>query len=124
MRNTCFKIVGALTWQLCSGTIIKYGKVNSRQRYKCKACNRAQMKVYANNACQVTINKRVAAYVKEGCGIRSIARLLGISINTVLRRIREIANTIVKPIIKIGRRYEVDKLKTYIKWLLGYICYG
>jgi IS1 family transposase len=51
----------------------------------------------------------------EGCGIRSIGRLLNISPNTVIKRIKNIASNIKKPPISANSIYEVDELKTYIK---------
>jgi len=73
------------------------------------------MGLYVNNACHLSINIQIANLVKEGCGIRSIARLLTISAVTVIKRIRSIADLIKKPTISIGQIYEVDELKTYIK---------
>lgn len=73
------------------------------------------MGCYKNNACNLFISNSIISLVKEGCGIRSIARLLHISAVTVINRIRKIADAIVKPIIAIGRTYEVDELRTYIK---------
>jgi len=72
------------------------------------------MGVYKTNACNLFISNNIISLLKEGCGIRSIARLLHISAVTVLSRIRKIASAIVKPIITIGRTYEVDELRTYI----------
>ncbi|MHB8209566.1 hypothetical protein [Mucilaginibacter sp.] len=73
------------------------------------------MGLYSNNAYTSTINHEVASRMKEGCGIRSIARLLNISIITVLSRIKRIAVGIIKPIPAMGGTYEMDELKTYIK---------
>ena len=68
-----------------------------------------------NQACKACINADIVAHVKEGCGIRSIARLLHIAAGTVLYRIQKIAGSIKKPAIMMERVYEVDELKTYIK---------
>src|SRR5271168_4248940 len=73
------------------------------------------MNGYVYNAYHLAISSHMAAHVKEGCGIRSIARLLNISASTVLKRIKTIAGAIKKPVIPTGRQYEVDELKTYIK---------
>jgi IS1 family transposase len=70
---------------------------------------------YISLAYLKTVNESVINYVKEGCGIRSISRLLNISVNTVLSRIKTLASHIKKPIISTGKIYEVDELKTYIK---------
>jgi len=110
--NTCIKIVGGLQ---CKGHLIKYGRIKARQRYQCKKCKCTQMVDYTSLAYSKTVNKDIVNHVKEGCGIRSIARLLNISANTVLSRIKSIADSIKKPMIKTGKIYEVDELRTYIK---------
>lgn len=53
--------------------------------------------------------------LKEGCGIRSISRLLRIGVNTVLRKLRYIANQTRKPMVSFGKEYEMDELCTYVK---------
>jgi hypothetical protein len=81
---------------------------------------------YVKHAYKASVNPDIAAHVKEGCGIRSIARLLKIAVGTVLKRIKIIADSIKKPAITTGRVYEVDELKTYIKnkkRMLGYLCF-
>jgi insertion element IS1 protein InsB len=113
--NKCYKSVGGLMCHNCSGSIIKHGLVRGRQRYKCKSCKGTQMDHYRNNACNILISNDIVNHVKEGCGIRSIARLLNISAVTVLKRIQCIADGIKKPMIPTGRIYEVNELKTYVK---------
>jgi IS1 family transposase/transposase-like protein len=113
--NKCIKVVVNLKCNYCLGGIIKFGKVGARQRYRCKSCKRTQLHDYLKRAYKASVNSDIAAHVKEGCGIRSIARLLNISAGTVLSRIKSIAAQIQKPIISMGRIYEVDELKTYIK---------
>jgi insertion element IS1 protein InsB len=63
---------------------------------------------------QLFINSKIVNYIKEGCGIRSIARLLKIATGTVLRRVRDIADCIKKPLMRSNRIFEVDELRTYI----------
>jgi len=53
--------------------------------------------------------------VKEGSGIRSIGRLLKISVTTVLKRILSIAKNIPKPLMMLGKSYEVDEMRTFYK---------
>jgi len=53
--------------------------------------------------------------VKEGSGIRSIARLLEISCTTVIKRILSIAKGIQKPAMALGKMYEVDEIRTFYK---------
>jgi len=112
---SCINKVGNANWPYCSDTSVKYGKVARGQRYRCKTCKRVFMDAYINQACYQTINKSVIEHLKEGCGIRSIARLLRISTNTVLSRITIIAHSIKKPVIVTESIYEVDELRTYVK---------
>jgi insertion element IS1 protein InsB len=99
----------------CQGQTIKFGKTGDSQRYRCESCKKTQLKHYANQACGLNINPSIAAHVKEGCGIRSIARLLHISATTVISRIQKIAGEIKKPPVITSGVYEADELKTYIR---------
>jgi insertion element IS1 protein InsB len=111
----CIKIVVNTSRHYCQSETIKFGKVGDKQRYRCKSCKKTQLKAYLNQACKASTNSDIVAHVKEGCGIRSIARLLHIAAGTVLCRIQKIADGIKKPAISMGMTYEVDELKTYIK---------
>jgi insertion element IS1 protein InsB len=113
-EHKCYKIVGGiLQCVICSGNCIKHGKINGiTQRYKCKQCGKTFMEKYINKAYVVT-DKSITALLKEGSGIRSMARLLQISCTTVLKRIVSIAKAIEKPIISFNKSYEVDELRTY-----------
>ena len=111
----CIKTVVNINCQYCQEPSIKFGKTGTSQRYRCKSCKKIQLNNYERKAFKACINGDIAAHVKEGCGIRSIARLLNISAGTVLRRIKIIADSIIKPSITIGKVYEMDELKTYIK---------
>jgi IS1 family transposase len=66
------------------------------------------------------------SYLKEGLGIRSIARLLGISVNTVMSRIKKISTQIRKPTISFNKEYQMDEMRTYIgqKKRLVWIAYA
>lgn len=110
----CIKEVGSVSCQYCQSKTIKFGKVRGRQRYRCKGSMKIQLLVYKNQAYKSSISNDIAAHVKEGCGIRSIARLLHISANAVLARIKAIAIAIQKPVVTLGRTYEADELRTYV----------
>jgi len=84
----CIEVVAPLSCCFCKGKTIRFGKVFTRQRYRCKNCGKTQLVSYIKQAYRPHINERIVAYLKEGCGIRSVARLLGISVNTVLARIK------------------------------------
>jgi insertion element IS1 protein InsB len=111
----CYKIVDNIYCRYCQNHTVKFGKPNGLQRYRCKTCRKIQLADYKKQAYATEINSAIAAHVKEGCGIRSIARLLHISATTVIDRIQKIADGIKKPTILTKRKYEVDELKTYIK---------
>jgi len=111
----CINTVVSPKCQYCSAETVKFGKTGYTQRYRCKNCHKIQLAVYKKHAYEVSTNAEIAAHVKEGCGIRSISRLLHIAAGTVLSRIQKIADSIKKPAIAVERIYEVDELKTYVK---------
>jgi len=112
--NTCIKTVVNKNCHYCSGTTIKFGKPGNSQRYRCKSCKKTQIANYTNKAYKPHTNSYIISHITEGCGIRNIARLLGISPNTVIRRIKIIASSIKKPAIITNKVYEVDELKNYL----------
>lgn len=119
MKNltTCIKIGAGINCFYCqSEKCIKNGRtINSKQRYKCKACTKRFISNYTYNAYQPTLNQQIISLTQEGLGIRSTARVLEISATTLLRRIISIANKIPRPFISKGKVYEVDELRTYVK---------
>jgi insertion element IS1 protein InsB len=57
----------------------------------------------------------VPRLVCNGVGIRGIARVLAIAVNTTVRLIKKIANSITKPPIPLNRdSFEIDELRTFI----------
>jgi len=112
----------------CAADCIRYGKSNTgTSRFRCKSCKRTHVLHYVYRACHPSIPENVSGYLKEGCGIRGISRLLSISVSTVLRIILRIANRIRKPLVPIGKEYEQDELKNLHKndapTLLGGLCH-
>jgi insertion element IS1 protein InsB len=77
--------------------------------------NAGDVVIYRNQASKACTNKWIVGLVKEGCGVRSIARLLRVAVNTIMKRIKQIAACIKKPSITFEqRKVEVDELKTYL----------
>jgi len=107
----CIKSVVNIKCQYCQCLTIRFGSVGDKQRYRCKNCKRTQLNGYLNHACNTYINPEIAAHLKDGCGIRSISRLLHIAAGTVLCRIKKIAGAIKKPAITLDRVYEVGELR-------------
>lgn len=92
-------------------SLIKNGFTkNKKQQFFCKQCLKRCISFYSNKAYEKSINNNLIQLIKEGVGIRSIARLLGISANTVLRRIHKIAKKVELPTLAIGKIYEVDEI--------------
>jgi IS1 family transposase len=66
-------------------------------------------------ACAKSINDSIIVLLKEGCGIRSISRILKISATTVLARIVLIGNRVRPvPVFGKGNSYEMDEMWTFI----------
>ncbi len=111
----------------CGGSLKRNGKQsNGAQKYKCSECLKSQLKEYSNKACAPGVNEFIISHLKEGCGIRSIARLSGVSPTTIMKRIIKIANSIKRPVIAMEKEFEVDELCTYIgkKTRRRWICYA
>ena len=96
-------------------TTVRNGKSKlGKQRYKCKACGIQFQDEYRNKACLPDLNDSLIVLLKEGCGIRSISRILSISPTTVLKRIMQISESIPRPPILLGQEYEVDEMITFV----------
>ena len=87
---------------------------NGKQRYKCKHCHRKQQADYSYQAYIPELNRTISEYIKEGVGIRGIARLLEISTTTPIRRIVSISKNITAPHVTANAGYEVDEVKTFV----------
>ncbi len=114
--TSCTRYVGdKVSCRYCNENCIKHGMFSGKQRFRCGSCKRTFIKSYTYNACKPDTSKWIKNLIKEGCGIRSIGRLLKISVTTVLKRILIIAKNIHKPIMIIGKRYQVDEMRTFYK---------
>ena len=82
----------------CGEKCHKKGKINGNQQYWCTVCHKYQRKEYKYEAYNVD-DGTIAAFTKEGVGIRSTSRLLNISQGTVISRIKKIAKATQKPAI-------------------------
>ncbi len=112
----CYKNVDAIKCICCNSQVVRNGRsATGCQRYKCTACYKNFQASYHNKACHPNTNRYITDHVREGCGIRSIARLLKISPTTILKRIISIAKSIVKPMAQMGMEYELDEICTFVK---------
>lgn len=101
--------------QCSSCQVTKNGTTKSKiQIYRCKECNRQFQSRYKNQS-WIVKNEDIIQLIKEGCGIRSISRILQISPTTVIRRIKTISETTNRPFpIVLGKEYEIDEMSTYV----------
>lgn len=98
----------------CNELCIRKGTQNQIQIYQCKTCLKYQRMSYKYQS-KLIEDHQIAQLIKEGCGIRSIARILTISPSTVIRRILKIGRSIKRSIpIPFGQTYQVDELFTYV----------
>src|ERR1700743_1171730 len=102
--------------QYCNRTCQKAGRQrNGAQKLYCNICQKSQQQAYQYRACQGSINDTITSLVCESVCIRGIARVLRIANNTVLSRIKAIADKISKPaFLRDQSTFEVDELWTYI----------
>ena len=106
----------------CKADCIKKGKQKEVQVFRCKDCLKYQRLEYAYNSKSVS-SDQIAHLIKEGCGIRSIGRILKISNSTVIRRTLEIAKKLKKKsLISFGQTYQVDELFTFVRNKTNKVC--
>lgn len=92
MSESCTSCIKGVGEQIHA---IRYGKTRQgKQRYRCMCCGRTFLKRYRNEAYRFSTNRKIATFLKEGFGTRSIARVLRISPATVQSRILKIASEI------------------------------
>ena len=124
--NSCFRFGDGYRCPVCQcNDLVKNGNTpNGKQRYQCKHCNKRFITNYTYKAYQPDTNQKIIQLTKEGLGIRSTARVLGISVTTLLKRILQIASKIKQPPIATGKTYEVDEMRIFIgkksrlRWLV------
>lgn len=117
LHTSCIKFSGGqIHCPSCSSDrVIKNGRTaNNKQQFACKNCRKRFIIDYCYKAYSSSINTNIIALIKEGSGIRSIARLLRISTITLLARINTIAGNVKQPPLTRGRTYEVDELCTFV----------
>ena len=126
----CIKGVGRnFCCPYCNGRSIRYGMNKSGgQRYLCKCCRKTYLLNYTRKAYIPAINIALVKLLKEGCGTRSISRLLYIAPGTVTKRIHYIARYIKPPLLSLYGTYELDEISTYIgnkksrRWVAYALC--
>lgn len=99
----------------CKGKTVKNGFQKGKQRYKCTACGKRFQVRYNYQAYNPETNNFIKNLLREGCGIRSISRILNISSKTVLSRMLKMSDQIKAPCFnRLGGQFEVDELWSYV----------
>ena len=98
-----------------SPSCIKYARQKDKQRYRCKSCNKFFLESYSLSGAKPEMESQIIICVKNGLGIRNIARILRISKTTVSNKIKAIAQKITKPRnFDIKGKYEIDEMYSFI----------
>lgn len=112
--NWCLK--KAMNCTKCnSSNSIRRGLRNNKQRFYCKDCQRSFQTEYVYQAYKSNTNDFIKSLLKEGCGVRSISRVLKISKDTVLSRMLKISKQIKIPYFNmLGCKFEIDEMWSFI----------
>ncbi len=116
-ETSCFRVVDGTGNQCeCGKLLIKNGKTKyGKQRFFCLICKISKVESPTITSYGCKFDKQIVQLKKEGLGMRSTARVLGISPATVIRRIVDIADRIAPPPIPPNlERVQVDELHTFI----------
>lgn len=99
----------------CNQPCIKKGLRNGLQQFYCKYCIKYQRASYIRRSLSMAEQTFLIKLKKKGVSIRGISDLLGVSASSVVRYIRRIAATIIKPAnVEYNQVYEIDEMQTYI----------
>lgn len=115
--SSCIKVSDTKICPHCNAaTLNKNGyTANQKQQFYCTTCTKRCIDFYTNKGYGREINANIVVLIKEGMGIRSMARFLGISTTTLLKRILFIAKGVQSPPICSGQTYEVDEMRTFLR---------
>ena len=97
--------------------IVKNGTTpNRKQKYLCKGCRRQFIRDYTYQGCRPDIRRLIVPMTLNGSGIRDIRRVLEVSINTVLKVIREQASLTPEPELPARvADVEVDEMWSFVE---------
>jgi IS1 family transposase/transposase-like protein len=89
----------AITCPRCGSLAIKKNgrSKQGKQRFRCNYCFRQFLTDYSYQGCRPEIRRLIVPMTINGSGIRDITRVLGVSINTVLKTIRQAAEQVNEP---------------------------
>ncbi|MCA1633656.1 MAG: IS1 family transposase, partial [Acidobacteria bacterium] len=89
---------------------------NRKQKYLCRACRRQFIRHYSYQGCRPEIRSLIVPMTLNGSGVRDITRVLSVSINTVLKVIREQASLTPEPELPARLAdVEVDEMWSFVE---------
>jgi IS1 family transposase/transposase-like protein len=97
--------------------IVKNGTTaNRKQKYLCRGCRRQLIITYSYQGCRSAVRRLIVPMALNGSGIRDITRVVGVSINTVLKEIRRAAAEVFEPHppARLGD-VEVDEMWSFVE---------
>ncbi|MGN6293132.1 MAG: IS1 family transposase [Chitinophagaceae bacterium] len=102
--------------RFCKGKCQKAGRQKSgTPKYYCTHCKKYQQKTYIYKACQLDLKIWIPRLLCNSVGIRGMARVLEVSVNTIVKNILLVGNAVQKPAIPCQQEVvEMDELWTYI----------
>ena len=97
--------------------VVKNGTTSNRkQKYLCRVCRRQFIRNYKYQGCRPEIRSLIVPMTLNGSGIRDITRVLRVSINTVLKVIREQAARTPEPELPARLAdVEVDEMWSFVE---------
>lgn len=109
----------ALNCPRCSSRhIIKNGTTaQTKQRYRCKKCGKSFLFMldYTYRACVPLLRSLIVPMTLNGSGIRDTVRVLNISANTVLNRLRRAASQVSEPMLPSSlAKVEMDEQWSFV----------
>jgi IS1 family transposase/transposase-like protein len=106
-----------VTCPRCASLHIKKNGITAKgkQRYRCSGCHRQFITRYSYQGCVPFVRSLIVPMTLNGSGIRDITRVLRVSINTVLKVIRQQAASAPEPSLpKRLSDAEVDEMWSFI----------
>jgi insertion element IS1 protein InsB len=114
-KTIVVQIAPEMKCKFCNKACIKKGFNKGIQRFQCKACLKFQQKEYVYSLCTEPHEKLIVKLSNEGTGISSIARIVELSKTSIIRKIKELAAKVLRPVLVEERQsYEVDEMHALV----------
>jgi insertion element IS1 protein InsB len=97
-------------------SIIKNGiSAQGKQRYRCRDCLRQFITNYTYRACLPEVRELIVPMTMNGSGVRDVCRVLKVSINTVIKTIRQQSKEVSDPVAPAHvTELEIDEMWSFV----------